>query len=241
MNYLDKNWNESQIQFFSACLIQSLFYLRKRKYIHRDIHFGNLVFDEEKYIVLIDFHIAIEYNNKNDPKNDLVGSPELCAPEMINHSRYDYNSDYYRLGGIIYFIIFKNFPNNIRNERNLSEIIINPHEIKNYSFSCIDFINKLLVTNYKKRIGFKNINELKNHDFYKNFNWKDFTNRKMKSPFHHIPIKNTGLCKKIFIVSKKIFPNKIFLQNNTLRNIFINYDTENDQVINSLKNFKKIN
>ena len=84
---------------------------------------------------------------------------------MINHSRYDYNSDYYRLGGMIYFIIFKNFPNNIRNDRNLIEIIINPHEIKNYSFSCIDFINKLLVTNYKKRIGFNNINELKNHEY----------------------------------------------------------------------------
>ena len=148
---------------------------------------------------------------------------------MINHFRYDYNSDYYRLGGMIYYIIFKNYPNNIINERNLTDIIINPYEIKNYSFSCIDFINKLIVTNYTKRIGFNNIEELKKHDFFKNFNWKDFMNKKMKSPFPNIPIKNIGLCEKKYDFSKKIFINKTIFNNNTLRNIFINYDYVNAQ------------
>ena len=203
MNYLDRNWNESQIQFFSACLIQSLVYLRRIQYIHRDIHFGNLAFDRDKYIILLDYHIAMEYKNKNNHKNDIVGSLELCAPEMINHSRYDYNSDYYRLGGMIYYIIFKKFANYIKTKSNLTNIVINPVEIKNYSFSCIDFMNKLLINNYKKRIGFNNIDELKNHDFFKNFNWKDFINKKMISPFDQIPIKNIGLCKIKYNLSKK--------------------------------------
>ena len=43
LNYLDRDWSESQIQFFAACLIQFLLNLRKEQYIHRDIHFGNLV------------------------------------------------------------------------------------------------------------------------------------------------------------------------------------------------------
>ena len=65
LNYLDnKYWNENQIQFFSACLIQSLIGLRKEQLIHRDIHFGNLVLDEKQYINLIDFHYAIEYKIK---------------------------------------------------------------------------------------------------------------------------------------------------------------------------------
>ena len=182
LNYLDRDWSENQIQFFAACLIQSLLNLRKEQYIHRDIHFGNLVMDKENYIALIDFHITIEYKNKNNPRNDIVGSPELCAPEMINHSIYDYNSDYYRLGSMIYYIIFKNYPNHIRIEKNITNIVIN-NENKNYSASCIDFINKLIVTDYKKRIGFKNINELINHDFFSNLNWSQLINKKMKSPF----------------------------------------------------------
>ena len=229
-NYLDKNWNESQLRFFSACLIQTLLYLRKNQIIHRDIHFGNLVFDKDKYIILIDYHVAIEYQNKNNHIYDIVGSPELCAPEMINLSTYDYNSDYYRLGGMIYYIIFKKFPNYIKFETNLKDIIINPHEIKNYSFSCIDFINKLLINNYTKRIGFNNIDELKRHNFFKNFNWKDFINKKMKSPFRFIPIKNIGMCEKKYNFSKKIIMN-IILNNHTLRNIFFNYDYVNVEEI----------
>ena len=96
-NYASLNFTEIQIQFFSACLIQSFNALRRKKIIHRDVHFGNLVLDEKQYINLIDFHIAIEYKNKNDPKRNYVGSPSLCAPEMIKGLNYDYNSDYYRL------------------------------------------------------------------------------------------------------------------------------------------------
>ena len=106
-NHLSYSWSEKQIQFFSACLIESFINLRKEKLIHRDIHFYNLVLDEKQYVNLIDFHIAIKYDFKNDHKRDIIGSPELCAPEMINRLEYDYNSDYYRLGSMIYYIIFK--------------------------------------------------------------------------------------------------------------------------------------
>ena len=77
-------WNEKQIQFYSACLIESFINLRNQKLIHRDIHFGNLVLDEKQYVNLIDFHIVMQYIHRNEPKYNIVGSPELCAPEMIN-------------------------------------------------------------------------------------------------------------------------------------------------------------
>ena len=90
-NYFVGDWyfNEKQIQFFSACIIQALINLRREKYIHRDIHFANLVMDKEKYISLIDFHITIEYTNKNNHSYDIVGSPALCAPEMVNRKTYE--------------------------------------------------------------------------------------------------------------------------------------------------------
>ena len=234
LNHLNTDWNENQVKFFSACLIQSLIGLRKEHLIHRDIHFGNLVLDEKQYINLIDFHIAIEYKNKNDPKNNIVGSPELCAPEMIKGLNYDYNSDYYRLGGMIYFSIFKNFPNFIKNKKNLTDIIIDYKEKKNYSFSCFDFINKLIITDNKKRIGFNNIDELKNHDFFKNFNWSELIKRKMKSPFPKIPLKKLGLCKTVYNFTKKIFINTELLKNNTFRNIFFTYDNINNVIINEI-------
>jgi serine/threonine protein kinase len=234
-NHLDnKYWNENQIQFFSACLIQSFIGLRKEQLIHRDIHFGNLVLDEKQYINLIDFHIAIEYKNKDDPKKNLVGTPLLCAPEMIKGLKYDYNSDYYRLGGMIYFILFRKFPNIIKNKKNVTDIIINYNENKNYSISCIDFINKLIITDYKKRIGFNNIDELENHDFFKNFNWSELIDGKMKSPFPRIPRKSPGFCKTLYNFKKKIFIKTELLINNTFRNIFFSYDNINNAIIDKI-------
>ena len=228
--YLDRNWTETQIQFFSACIIQSLIHLRNNQYIHRDIHFGNLVLDNEEYINLIDFHITIEYKNKNNPKKDIVGSPELCAPEMINHSIYDYNSDYYRLGSMIYYIIYKNYPNYIRQEKNITNVEININENKNYSKSCFDFINKLIITDYKKRIGFQNINELINHDFFRNFSWNQLINRTMKSPFINGTIIDLGLCQKLYIFKKKIYFSTNDLKNNSIIKFFINFDKINEDI-----------
>ena len=240
LNYLDRKWTEFQIQFFSASIIQSLMYLRKENLIHRDIHFGNIVFDKEKYISLIDFHITIEYKKKNNPKNDFIGTPLLCAPEMMNHSVYDYNSDYYRLGGMIYFIIFNTFPNIIKKQKNLTDFRINAHEIKNYSSLCIDFINKLLENDYQKRIGFNNIYELINHEWFKNFDWKKFINKQMVSPFINETIKEIDYCKNLYIYQKRpIFPYTNLLKNNTIKSLFINYDKVNDDVIKNI--YKKLN
>ena len=229
-NYLNFEWNENQIRFFSACLIQSFLELRKEKLIHRDVHFGNLVFDENLYINLIDFHIAIEYKNKNDPKNNVVGSPYLCAPEMIKGLNYDYNSDYYRLGGMMYFIIFKVTPNTLKNKNNITDISIIFNETLNYSQSCIDFINKLIVEDNTKRIGFYNIEELKNHEFFKNFDWENFVERKLKSPFPKIERKSIGLCNKTFEYKKYQFIKTSFLKNKTFTNILLNYDNINHYV-----------
>ena len=234
MNYLDRIWNEKQIQFFSACLIQSFENLRKKKLIHRDINLGNLVLDEKQYISLIDFHITIEYKNKDNPKNNFVGSPELCAPEMIRGLNYDYNSDYYRLGGIIYFNIFKNFPNNIIKGKNITNIYINYNKSKNFSFSCIDFINKLIISDNKKRIGFYSIDELKNHAFFNNFDWDKLIQRKLLSPFEKIQRKNLGFCNHSYNFMKKTFITTALLKNNTFRNILIIYDYINNAFVDKI-------
>ena len=238
LNYMIKDWyfNEKQIQFFSACIIQALINLRQEKYIHRDVHFGNLVMDKEKYISLIDFHITIEYTNKNDHRYDIVGSPELCAPEMLNLKTYDYNSDYYRLGSMIYYLIFKGYPNYIMRDNNMTSFVIKHDANKEYSVECIDFINRLLVTEPKNRIGFNNINELVLHPFFKNFSWNDLIHKKMKSPFIGAKKvkRDLGLCAIPFNFTKVIFFSQKILKDERLRNVFINYDNVNDEIVKNI-------
>ena len=175
--------SEEQIKFISACIIQSLSYLRREKIINRDIRMKNLIMDKKKYFNLIDFSFAIKYSDKNDTKNYIIGNKNESAPEMLNHDSYDYNSDYYRIGIIIYYLIFKKYVNFVKKENKTNEIFLENKNLSNYTFSCLDFLNKLLITDYQKRIGFRSINELKNHSWFKGFNWSNFEIKKIKSPF----------------------------------------------------------
>ena len=156
------NMSEYQIKFMSACVIQALVHLRKKKIIHRDIMMKNIVMDKDKYFNVIDFSYSINYKDKDNRKIYLNTYNMVSPPEMLHSSEYDYNSDYYRLGSVIFFLIFKTHPLIIKKENNISDIVVNYKTIKNYSKNCIDFMNKLIISDYKKRIGYNDINIYKN-------------------------------------------------------------------------------
>ena len=218
---------ENKVKFITACIIQSLSYLRKEKIINRDVKMQNIIMDKQGYFNLIDFSFAIKYSEKNKSQTFFKISSLESSPETNQFSLYDYNSDYYRIGVIIYYLIFKKYVNNVKKEKKIKTIQINPNTVKNFSSSCIDFLNKLIIHDYKKRIGFKSINELKEHKWFKGFNWKQLENKTMKSPFKFISNKNRK-CKKDYKKSndtKKINYNNIFLSK---------YDYFNRDIVNKI-------
>ena len=227
--FKNKKMTEEQIKFISACIIQSLTYLRKKKIINRDVQMHNIIMDNQKYFNLVDFSYSIKYSDKNNIDYYMVPNPKECPPEILNHLNYDYNSDYYRLGSILYYLIFKKYANQVKKEYNINEIFINK-TLNNYSTSCIDFINKLLISDNSERIGFKNIKELKQHSWFEGFDWKNFENKRIISPFK-------------FFSKKKVFCRKFNNDKNILLNssTFEYYEYVNKKIIisilNDLKNF----
>ena len=200
--FRNDNMTEWQIKFISGCVIQSLFYLRKENIIHRDIMMQNIIMDKEKYFNIIDFSFSINYSEKNIFSKYLNTYNMVTPPEMEKLKEYDYNSDYYRLGSIIFYLIFKTYPYIVKLNKNITDIIINEHEIKNYSTNCIDFLNKLIISDPKKRIGFNDINELKNHSWFKEFDWNKLEKKQIVSPFNLIENEfDQSLCIKVDIIS----------------------------------------
>lgn len=236
----NNNMSEEQIKFISACIIQSLIYLRKKEIINRDIRMKNIIMDNNSYFNLIDFSYAIKYSEKNSSNTNIITNKNEISPEILNHSLYDYNVDYFNFGVIIYYLIFKTYVNVIKRRNNLTEIFINYTDIKNYSSSCIDFVNKLLISDYKERIGFKNINELKNHLWFKGFSWKNLKLRRMKSPFNFTENKFVKTkCTKFRLSKKKKLILRKIIKHNYYKRIIQNYDFINRNIIikifNSIK------
>ena len=169
-------FTENQIKFILGCLILSLEYIHSKKVIHRDIKPENLLFDDRGYVYLCDFGISIKENPNENNINKKIGTKRYIAPE----GNYNYLSDFYSLGVVLYEIIFNDYYNiNIQNE-----VIKEKIKGKNFSLDLYDFLAGLLEKNPNARLGHdEGIYDLKNHSFFKGFKFESLKKKEMISPF----------------------------------------------------------
>ena len=179
-------FNEIQLKFFMSCVISGLNYLHLNHIIHKDIKPENLVFDSKGYLHITDLGISKIYHEDNKKENS--GTPGYMAPEVLFNKNHDYSVDYFALGVIGYEIIMKRRPYTGKDKKELRKEIIfkqaklNKDEIliEGWSSNCADFINGLLQRKKEKRLGFNGINELKEHPWFKDFNWDELINKKLE-------------------------------------------------------------
>ena len=189
--------NETQIKFIAGNIILGLEYIHSKNIIHRDIKPENILMDDRGYIRITDFDIAIKYEpNKLYNKS---GTLSYMAPERLKkNSNITFISDYYSLGVILYEFAIRKRPFTSEQIKSNNYIFDNPINItKDYinklehnknnnivftEYFC-DFVNKLLEFDSNKRIGNKNIFEIKNHLFFADFPWKKIYHKTVKAPF----------------------------------------------------------
>ena len=144
-------------------LMSGLIYLHKNKIIHRDLKPQNILLDKNNKIKIIDFGFA-RYLDSIDLNETICGSPLYMSPEIFIHHTYDYKSDYWSMGLIIYLIIVGNLPYNAKNImelvsklKNITDIKIS-NNIKNlYDDDLINMLESMLIINTKYRISFDNL------------------------------------------------------------------------------------
>jgi serine/threonine protein kinase len=226
---------EEQIKFVSACIIQSLTYLRESKIIHRDIMMKNIIMDKNKYFNVIDFSFSIKYSDKNKKKNYMITYNKVTPPEMLKFKEYDYNSDYFRLGSVIYYLIFKTYPYTVKLKNNIENIKVNYNDAKKFSKNCIDFLNKLIISDPKMRIGFKDINELKNHSWFFGYDWNKLEKKELNSPFKLIKNEiSQKICPKIKVCDKYLIRYISLSKKNLYKLLIKKFDYSNNNIINSI-------
>ena len=195
---------------------------------------------ELKNLDVIDFSFSIEYSEKDNKEKYINTYYNVTPPEMMKFQKYYYNSDYYRLGSIIYYLIFKTYPYIVMLEKNITNIKINNKEIKNFSQYCIDFINKLIISEPEKRIGFKDINELKNHSWFNGYNWNNLEKKQLDSPFNLIENKiDQALCNQIYISEQYLIRYKSNSKLKLYKSLINQFDYANSNILNQILNFNR--
>ena len=189
-------FNEIQIKFIAACIITALDYIHNKGIVHRDIKPENVICDEKGFVKLSDFGIAkrIEW----DLNGEVSGTCSYMAPEVVlNTNRVYIESDWYSLGVLLYELVNKEVPLKVKNgnelKRMFNEKIDNGEDgikLKNYnegrktnvSKEMCDFINGLLMFDMDKRLGKNGIDEIKEHVWFCNFQWKSLYYKTLISP-----------------------------------------------------------
>ena len=185
---LKKRFSEQETKFFIACIILSLEYIHTNNIIHRDLKPENLVLDSKGYVKLTDFGIAKFYVKEN--KKETSGTPGYMAPEVMCSQNHTIAVDYFALGVIGYEFMNGKRPYLGKNRKEIkSKILTTQAKVKKdmipkgWGIESADFINRLIQRKPANRLGLRGPTEVKEHTWFKNYDWKNLYLGKLESPF----------------------------------------------------------
>ena len=176
---------EKQAKFYLSEILLGLEYIHKNNIIYRDLKPENILIDKNGHIKLSDFGLPKILNENNDITYTFCGTSYYQAPEINLGKGYDRMCDFWSFGIIMFEMICGYKPFDINEKK---KVII---DYNNLIISFIDdikdssknLIKKLLVVNPKERIGFNSIDDIKNHDFFKNVDFNKVLSKEEIPPF----------------------------------------------------------
>ena len=185
----EKKFTENQTKFFTACTILGLEYIHNNKIIHRDIKPENLLLNENGYLAITDFGVA--KTNIGDNSNETSGTPGYMAPEVLCAQNHSFAVDFYAVGVICFEFMKGERPYKGKSRKEIKEKVLAKQErihrkdLNEYGWSreSGEFINKMICRKVSKRLGYNGIEEIKQHEWFKDFKWRDLMGKKIKSPF----------------------------------------------------------
>ena len=95
-------FSEHQLIIWFTQIVQALHYMHQRRILHRDLKTQNIFLDSHGVIKLGDFGIARILNNTMEHARTVVGTPFYLSPEICEGVPYNFKSDIWSLGCVLY-------------------------------------------------------------------------------------------------------------------------------------------
>ena len=225
--------NKDQTNFFVASMMVAIQYLHERKIIYRDIKPENIIVEKNGYIKLIDFGTAKEIEDRT---KTIIGTPHYMAPEIIMGGGYSFQVDFWSISICMFEFMCGEVPfgEKVEDPMEIYFEIINNQLSFPSKYITIDkefkkLMKKMLDKNPSNRLS--NFYSIKNHPWFKDFNWDELTNLNLKAPYIPIiPYSNYDFdeqCKPLFNIEKENFIKYIdFIQENTKEETSYSFEKE---------------
>ncbi len=154
-------------QIFNSCIYDILLgleYLHIRHIIHRDLKPENILVDRDNNFKIADFGISTIHSSNKSTKS-LIGTFLYMAPEIMKGEPYEFKSDVWSLGCILYEMCYGLSPfQQAKNLDDLKFLILTSHYERNvsnmsnfYGVEWCCLCEKMLNSNPRKRVSLYNI------------------------------------------------------------------------------------
>ena len=151
-NFLNLQWVEKLRILYN--IVDDLNNIHELKFIHKDLHSGNILQDVVSYIA--DFGLSQSiYNTSSSTSTNVCGVLPYIAPEILEKKPYTFASDVYSFGIIMVEISTRKSPyGNVPHDEKLALAICNglrPRVAKGTPKCYIDLVNQCLDANPQNR------------------------------------------------------------------------------------------
>lgn len=161
--YDEDGFSEKDAAKYVYQTVLALKYCAEKGVMHRDLKPENLLLDEGDNIKLADFGWAT-----TGTASSIVGSVHYNSPEMLRYQKYDYRSDIWSVGILIYELIcceqpFRGKGKNEREKERETERLIKRGLVRDSKYAkemsdeAFDLITKILRINPKERPSYEQI------------------------------------------------------------------------------------
>lgn len=160
------NFEEETIWKWIIQLLKGIKYLHENRIMHRDLKCANIFLMKNGLVKLGDLNVSKFV--KLGLASTQTGTPYYCSPEIWNEKSYDYKSDIWSLGCIIYEICSLRPPFRGTSLKELKNNVLNGHYLpipSIYSRELSILISKMLIIDPSKRAS---ANELVNDEIVLN-------------------------------------------------------------------------
>ena len=183
----EKYFKEEKILKYFYQICKGIEYIHSKNVIHRDIKSQNIFLTKNGTIKIGDFGIAKTLAHTNSNAMTVIGTPYYFSPEIINGEPYNYKTDIWSLGVVLYEMCCLKLPFDSNNIAQLSMKILrgnyDPIPFK-FSKEMHSIVKRMLNVDQNKRPDIKEVMQcplLKNMNLNIGVNKKNNVNKKQKT------------------------------------------------------------
>ncbi|KYQ89788.1 putative protein serine/threonine kinase [Tieghemostelium lacteum] len=182
-----ETFSEDTARFYISQIMLAIGFLHEHGVIYRDLKLENLLMDLDGNICLVDLGLCKEGVKDGVPTYTMCGSPEYIAPEILSGTGYGRSVDWWGLGTLLYEMISGLPPFYSEDPQEMTRMILSsPLKFPpGISKTTISLLSQLLNRDPSKRLGSgeSDVEEIKQHPFFKSVNWNKMANKEIEPPF----------------------------------------------------------